>query len=558
MTEYDVVVLGAGAAGMTAAFVAASEGARVLLLERTSHVGGTTSRSAGTLWVPGNFSMAGKEAREDLDAARRYLDGLVGDRSDARLREQFLRHGPAMLRYLQQRGSVRFNPCPRHADYHPELEGARRGGRPVEAAVFDGRRLGSRFALLRPPLPEFMVFGGMMVSKADIDVLLNAGGTLANAMHAASLLLRHGRDRLRHPRGTRLTMGNALCAGLLKSVLDARVELVVNAETVRLERTGPTSHSIAIRVAGEERQVASTRAVVFAGGGFSANPQWRQRYLPKPTPAHTAAFEGCDASTLSIALAQGGALGAPRGHNAWWFPSSVVRRDDGTTGVFPHIILDRAKPGLMAVDQRGRRFVNEGVGYHTFGRAQYDAGAVPCWLVCDTRFVRKYGLGPIRPGGQGLHAWTRRGYVVRAPTIEALADAIGVDPAGLRESAARMNAYAALGRDEDFGKGSDPLSRQNGDASHAPNPCLGPIDAPPFHAVQVAPADLGTSLGLLTDEHAQLVRADGRALTGLYACGNDMNSIMGGQYPAPGVTLGPGMTFGYIAARHALGKAFSA
>lgn len=554
-TEYDVIVLGAGAAGMTAAFVAAHEHARVLLVEKTPFVGGTASRSAGTLWVPGNFSLSADDARRDVDAARRYLDGLIGMDSDPRLREQFLQHAPRMVEYLRMQGAVRFNPCPRHSDYHPALDGARPGGRPVEAALFDGRTLGDDFALLRAPLPEFMVLGGMMVSKADIDVLLALRRSRANVRHAAALFLRYARDRLRYRRGTRLAMGNALCAGLLKSVREAGATLLTQATPTRIDRAGGIACMVGLDVHGRAVEVAATRAVMFAGGGFSANAQWRARHMPQPTPRHTVACESDDAGTQALALSLGAVLGVPRGDNAWWFPSSVVPRDDGTVGVFPHILLDRAKPGLIAVGREGRRFVNEGANYHTFGRAQYAAGAIPCYLVCDARFMRKYGLGAIRPGGRGMHRWVARKYVAKAATLEALALAIGVEVEGLRDSARRMTAYAAAGHDPDFGKGADALSRQNGDPSHAPNPCLGPVDTPPFYAVEVAPADLGTSLGLQVGGYGQLVDREGQALPGLYACGNDMNSIMGGHYPAPGVTLGPGMTFGYLAALHALGRA---
>jgi glycine/D-amino acid oxidase-like deaminating enzyme len=553
-SEYDVVVLGAGGAGMTAAFVAAHEGARVLVLEKTAYVGGTTSRSAGTLWVPGNPFMPEADARDDVEAARRYLDALIGERGDSRLRDQFLRHGPRMVRYLQLHGGVQFNPCPRHADYHPDLDGGRRGGRPVEAAVFDGRGLGRDFALLRPPLREFMVLGGMMVSKADIDALVALRGHRANRSHAAALVLRYARDRLTHPRGTRLTMGNALCAALLKALRVTGATLVTQARVVGAARIGATAHSLVVDVGGQPHAVVSTRALVFAGGGFSGNVAWRDRHLPRPTPTHTVACECADASTQTLALTLGATLGETRGHNAWWFPSSVVPRHDGTAGVFPHIVLDRAKPGLIAVDRRGRRFVNEGTGYHTFGLAQYAAHAIPSWLVCDSRFIQRYGLGAVRPGGRSLRAWVRRGYVTEAASLDALGRAIGVDAEGLRDSAARMNAYAATGHDPDFGKGADALSRQNGDPTHTPNPCLGRIDSAPFYAVEVRPADLGTSLGLRTSAHAEPLDADGNALRGLYACGNDMDSIMGGEYPAPGVTLGPGMTFAYVAALHALGK----
>jgi len=540
---------------MTAALVAATEGLRVLLVERAAQVGGSTSRSAGTLWIPGNFSFDDAEARADVEAARLYLDTLVGQRSSAELREQFLRHGPAMLRYLREHSVVRFQGCPKHTDYYPDLPGAKPGGRPVEAQVFNGRKLGKAFDTLRSTLPEFMVFGGMMVSKADVDKLLNVRQSMANQRHAVALVLRYAVDRLLgYSRGTRLTMGNALCGRLLRSVLDTGVTLRRRCEVTRIERESGASHILNLRSPQGSHTVRGKRGVIFAGGGFSANPHWREAHMPEPTPLHTAASDSNNATTMEFALRLGAVLGAPREHNAWWFPSSVVRRDDGTEGVFPHIIMDRAKPGLIAVGDNGKRFVNEGINYHEFSRAQYKHHAVPCWLVCDTNFIRRYGLGAVHPGGRSLESWVRKGYLQRGATLDELAGRIGVDAVGLRKSAERMTQFTATGIDLDFAKGEDRVSRQNGDATRGPNPCLGPIDTAPFFAVQVAPADLGTSLGLVTNEHAQLLDAEGLPLIGLYACGNDMNSIMGGQYPAPGVTLGPAMTFGYVAALHIAGK----
>jgi succinate dehydrogenase/fumarate reductase flavoprotein subunit len=294
--------------------------------------------------------------------------------------------------------------------------------------------------------------------------------------------------------------------------------------------------------------------VVFAGGGYSANAAWRQRYMPAPTPRHTAANAGNDATTLDLAMRLGAVLGERRSDNAWWFPCSVVRRDDGSEGVFPHIILDRAKPGVMAVDRRGRRFVNEGVNYHQFCLAQYAHDAVPCWLVCDDACLRRYGLGAVRPGGRSIADWIRRGYLTSAPTLAALAVRIGVAAHGLETSAARMSDFSRTGRDLEFGKGDDAVSRQSGDPARAPNPCLGAVATPPFYAVEVAPADLGTSLGVVANENAQLLDGRGVPIPGLYACGNDMDSIMSDRYPAPGTTLGPAMTFGYRAALHIAGR----
>lgn len=548
--NYDMVVIGAGAAGMTAALVGAICGLRVCLIEQSTQVGGTSAWAAGTLWIPGNCFMPDDEARADTQAARSYLNALVGANSPSEMRETFLGNGPAMLTYLQQHSGLRFKPCPRHADYHPETDGARSGGRPVEAELFDARQLGNSLDQLRAPIAEFMMFRGMMVSKADIDLLLQAGKRWAGTRHAVRLGARYLRDRITYSRGTRLAMGNGLCGSLFFECLKRDVTFALNTTVNSIEPISATSHRVQVSRGGASQPITATRGVVFAGGGFSGNSDARAAHLPKPTPQFTAAFKGADGSSQALALSLGAQLGATCEHNAWWFPSSVITHRDGSESIFPHIIMDRAKPGLIAVNKGGARFVNEGISYHQFARAQYVSGAIPCWLVCDAAFIRRYGLGAVRPGGWGLRRAVASGYVKTAATLASLAELIGVDATGLIDSAARMTRFAASGVDEDFGKGSDSLSRQNGDPTYpGPSPCLGPVAKAPFYAIAVSPADLGTSRGLLTDTHGRLLNAHGESMPGLYAGGNDMQSVMGGQYPAPGVTLGPGMTFAYLAAR---------
>ncbi len=556
MRETDLLVIGGGAAGMTAALTGSLCGLRTILFEHSDQVGGTSARSAGTLWIPGNRFMTPDDAAHDVAQARVYLDSLVGDRSPAALREAFLEQGPPMLEFLTDKTSIRFKPCPYHSDYHPDLPGARPGHRPVEPELFDARRLGNDFQLLREPIREFMVFGGMMVSKADINLLLAAFRQWEGFKHALRLGARYLGDRISYPRGTRLTMGNALCGALLYECLKNQVRILTRTKVQTIEPAGGGAHRVQYSGDGEVNQLSVRFGIVFAGGGFSGNAGWREQQMPAPSPRHTAAFEGADASSLSLALSLGASLGPSRQDNAWWFPSSVLRRPNGQTGVFPHIIMDRAKPGLIAVDRTGRRFANEGLSYHQFARAQYANDAIPCWLICDAAFMRRYGMGAVRPGGAGLRHALRSGYVMSAPDLPALAAQIGVDAVGLTDSAARMNRFARGGVDEDFGKGSDKLSRQNGDPSTSrPNPCLGPVEKPPFYAIQVWPADLGTSRGLLTDSQARILDDKRNPIAGLYACGNDMQSVMGGQYPAPGVTLGPGMTFAYVAARDSQARA---
>ncbi|HKB54689.1 MAG TPA: FAD-binding protein, partial [Ramlibacter sp.] len=243
-----------------------------------------------------------------------------------------------------------------------------------------------------------------------------------------------------------------------------------------------------------------------------------------------------------------------------WVPVSTFQRADGSPAMFPHTVSDRAKPGLIAVNSEGRRFTNEAVSYHEFVRAQLrDAGrAIPAWLVCDSRFLWKYGLGRIRPFALSTRAEQASGYLRRADTLEALAEAVGVPGAAFTATVAAYNSQARQGADPEFGRGSNIYQRHLGDIDQQPNPCVAPIERAPFYAVAVHPADLGMAAGAVTDEYARVLRDDGAPIAGLYACGNDMHSVMNSSYPGPGITLGPALVFGYIAAMHACGGAAGA
>lgn len=539
--ECDLLVLGSGASGMTAALVAAIEGARALVLESTSHVGGTSARSSGTLWIP----PAGDAA------AAAYLEALVGEKADRALREAFLAAGPAMIACLEQHAGFVFRPYPEHPDYRQDLPGAARGQRPLEPPEFDGRLLGDEFTRVGWPIPELMLFGGMMVTRGEAARLLRAGRSVDGALLGARLVLRFLGDRLRYPRGTRLVLGNALVARLYRSLLDRQVPVWCEARTERLIVDGEVRGAV-VRRGGNEMRVRARRGVVLAGGGFPASAALREQHFRHPVARHTAAYEGCVGDTLRLGREAGGVLGPSGEDNALWFPGSVATRADGTTAVYPHIVLDRAKPGLVAVGRSGRRFTDEAASYHEFTRAMYRTSNVPAWLVCDRRFLWKYGLGMIRPMTLRVAPYVASGYLQAADTIEALAGAIGVAPEGLTDTVRRHNDFARRGIDADFGKGSNAYDRGNGDPAHQPNPCLGPIARAPFYAVRVEPTPLGTSLGMRTDANAQVCDAAGEPIAGLYAVGNDMQSVMGGEYPGAGAQLGPGMTFGYLAALHAV------
>lgn len=556
----DLLVLGSGAAGLTAALFAALEGARVLVLEHRDRFGGTSARSSGTLWIPGNHHL-GAAAAEDRAAARRYLEALTGDRADPVLLETFLEEGPRLLAELEMRCGLALRPYPLAPDYRQELPGATLRGRALEPPMFDGRRLGPRFAALEPPLPELLLPGGTMVTRAEALRLLRAHRRPADAAFAAGLFLRTLADRIGgRPRGTRLVMGNALVARLAHELAIRGGGLRLGLEPLRLLREGERIAGVELRDAtGHVRAIRARCGVVLAGGGFPASAAWRARWLPAPVADATPAADGADGSTLALALEAGAALAPVSSEHALWFPSSRVPRPDGGSGVFPHIVLDRPKPGVIAVDAAGRRFVNEACSYHEFVRAMYrrhpEVPAIPARLICDRRALWRYGLGAVRPHTLFPERRVRAGVLRSAPTLEGLARAIGVDPNGLLETVARVDAFALSGRDLDFGRGESAYDRAHGDPEHRPNPCLGPIREPPFYAVELWPTPLSTCLGLRIDRHARVLDPLGRPIAGLWACGADAQHLFAGEYPGPGAQLGPAMTFARLAARDALARA---
>lgn len=553
--ETDIVILGSGAGGLTAALTAALGGLRVVVLEHQSRVGGTSARSSGTVWVPGNPYLPETAAANDSAEAARYLESLTGGRSDSALWRTFLENAPRMIADLDRNAGIRFKPYMSAPDYRQDHAGAASGGRPLEPLAFDGRSLGADFERLAPPLPELMLFGGMMITRGEALELLRADRSPRAAWLGLRLVARYAFDRLRHSRGTRLVLGNALVANLFHAARNRGVQVLTGARSERLIRKDGRIAEVVLTMNGSPLTISARHGVVLAGGGFPASASWRAQHLPKPTPEYTPAAPGCYGSTLSLAMDAGAALAPSGTDNALWFPSSVAKRSDGTTAVYPHIVLDRAKPGLIAVNSAGKRFVNEAVSYHEFVRAMYRANgetpSIPAWLICDRKFIRRYGLGLIRPRSPSLRKYIASGYLHEAQTVAELAAAVRLPADALRATVDRFNAFAARGTDEDFGKGNNIYDRSNGDPSVAPNPCLGPIGEAPYYALAVWPTPLGTSRGLRADIHARVLDESGAPISGLYACGNDMQSAFGGEYPGAGAQLGQAMTFGWIAARHA-------
>jgi hypothetical protein len=550
---FDVVVIGAGAAGLTAAVVAASEGLKTLLLEAEDVIGGTTAWSGGMVWCPGNGKI--QQSGDGPQAAINYLHCLIPEDDPRRqVRDSLLRHGPEAIAYLETHTRLSLQPVATYPDYYPGYPGATLGGRVLEPRALDGRRLGKDFALLRPPLPEFTLFGGMMLNRADLPHFRRIGRSVPATARAARLLLRYARERLSAPRGTTLHHGNALAGWLLWSARELGVTTCMRSRVTALARDPAYAFKIIIRSGAEEKTVRVRRAAILATGGFAHDASLKRALQPAAAQLYSACAPGAVGAGLQFGLDNGATLGEANLSASLWVPVSRFTRADGTRALYPHTVTDRAKPGLIAVGPDARRFTNEALSYHEFGLAMLSHGLSderPAFLICDRRFLWRYGLGRIKPFCPVPGRYVRDGYLNAARSLEVLAAQIGLEPAALRETVSSYNHHARVGEDPAFGRGGDAYQRHMGDATHQPNPCIAPITRPPFYALAVYPGTLGTAAGLRTDGYARVLDKAGQPIPALYACGNDMNSPFSGAYPGPGITLGPALTFGYLAARHA-------
>ena len=557
--QCDALVVGSGCAGLSAAVTAGHLGLNVLVVEKEPRFGGTTARSGGWLWIPGTSLARNWGIVENPEQARTYLRHEAGNSFDAERVDAFLTAGPEAVDFFTTKTAVRFDMPLTFPDYHAEAPGGAQGGRSMVTRPFDGRELGEHIGDLGAPLPELTVFGMMLGSGKEIVHFMRATRSLTSALYVAKRLSRHFMDVLRHGRGMNLTNGNALAGRLAKSAFDLNIplwlssplrELIVEDGAVRgaiVERDGPPI------------RVNVRRGVILACGGFPHDVNRRKAMFPHTPTGNEHWSPGPTANTgdgLRLAESAGCRIEDALPNAAAWVPVSITTRKDGSKGVMPHFI-DRAKPGVIAVTRDGKRFANEGNSYHDFVQEMMKAAKpgeeITAFLLCDHRALRKYGLGCVPPFPMPLGHHLRTGYLKRGATLAELAAQTGIDAKGLEATVAAFNKTAADGQDPAFGKGSRAYNRYQGDALHGPNPCIAPLRDGPFYAIKMVIGDLGTYAGIRTDANARALDAEGEPITGLYAVGNDMASIMGGNYPGAGITLGPALTFGYIAGRHIAG-----
>jgi 3-oxosteroid 1-dehydrogenase len=540
--EFDVVVVGSGAAGMTAALAAAHHGLRTVVLEKTDYFGGSTARSGGGIWAPGNEVLRKAGVRDTPEQAEAYLAHVAGPDVPAESRRALLARSPEMLEFVRAHAPVDFAWVPGYADYYPEAPGGLAQGRSIEPVPLDARVLGAELARLNPaylPAPD-----GVTITQADYRWLSLGTRHPRAILTAARVSGRTARTRLLRRR--MLSMGQALAAGLRAGLAVEGVPVWLGTPMTGLEVTSGRVTGVQVTRNGQPALIRAVRGVLIATGGFERNEQMRRRYQREPVGTEwTTGSAGNTGDGIIAGEAAGAALGLM--DDAWWGPAIPL------SGGPYFCLAERSLPGCILVNGAGQRFVNESAPYVDAVRAMYDAHSpdnphIPAWLIADQRYRNRYVFAGLPPRKPLPRRWYRAGAVFRAPTLAGLAEQADVDPGGLSKTVTRFNEFAMAGRDEDFRRGDSAYDRYYGDPRCRPNPNLAPLAQAPFYAVKIVPGDLGTKGGLRTDARARVLRPDGTPVAGLYAAGNASASVMGHGYAGAGATIGPAMTFGYIAA----------
>jgi 3-oxosteroid 1-dehydrogenase len=549
---FDVVVVGSGAGGMTAALTARAAGAEVVILEKGDRYGGSTALSGGGIWAPNNPTLLRRGLRDDPEDVRRYLHAVVGDRVPAARLDAYAAAAPLALEFLERQSRhLRFFWCRGYSDYHPEYPGGRPAGRSIEALPFDTRQLG--------PLEDGLLKGsiagpaGLWVTATDFHDLNQAMRTWTGkkALARAAGRVLSNLVRRRHM----VTTGGALVARLRLALAEAGVDIWLGTPVRELVRDADRVTGVRAERAGRPLELGARAGVILATGGFDHNPEWREKFLEPVAQDWSMGAATNTGDGIRLGEEVGAAVDLM--DDAWWMPA--IEQPKGR--LFP-LVSERSMPGSLIVNGAGRRFTNESAPYVNFVHDQLrlereQGGHIPVWFVMDTRARQRYTFAAVAPYQPIPKSWFAIGTMYASGSIDGLAAKIGVPADALADEIRRFNAAARSGRDEAFRRGESAYDRYYGDPT-LPNPCLNELVKPPFYAAKVVPGDLGTKGGLVTDEHARVLREDGSAIDGLYAVGNTSASVMGNEYAGAGATIGPSLTFGWVAARHATGRPFDA
>lgn len=552
--ECDVVVVGSGAGGLSTAAAAALQGLKVVVLEKSPLYGGTSAISGGGTWIPNNPIAQRLGLADSREAARTYFQHSTGNRFDAARVDAFLDKAPEMVDFFEKAG-LPFITQPDRPDYHPDAPGASKGGRVIYAKPYDARGLGKEVERLRPPLKELTLLGIMIRPGPDLKHFINVFRSFESFKVVTRRLLNHLRDMLTHGRAMDLGNGNALIARLAAMALGHGAKIRTSTDVRDLIVANNRIVGVRYRMAdGADGALMARKGVVLAAGGFPHDMARRvetMAHAPSGNEHKSAAVDTNTGDGIRMAERAGAVFNSDLSDAASWAPVSLVPQPSAKPVPFPHLI-DRQKPGFIAVTRKGKRFVNESDSYHEFVRGllkatESDPPAV-CFLIASHATIRRYGIGCVKPAPVPMFHHLRSGYLMRGNTLAELAQTAGIDVAGLLQTVEEFNRHARLGNDPEFNRGGNAYNRYNGDALHKPNPCVAPIENGPFYAVKIYAGDLGTFAGLKTDERARVLDRSGQPLPGLYAVGSDMSHIMSGEYLSGGTNLGPAMAFGYIAA----------
>jgi 3-oxosteroid 1-dehydrogenase len=547
----DLLIAGSGGGGMVAALATLDAGLEPLIVEKQSLVGGSTGLSGGMMWLPNNPLMVADDIPDSHEDGLAYFDDVVGDigaPSSPERREMFLSAGSDMITFLLRKG-VRLVRCPGWSDYYPNHKGGNAAGRGVEGIPFDAAELGNWSDKVQPSMAKNFGFVVLTNELRSVQYFNRSPHAFAVAMR---VFLRTWAARVR--RREMLTNGASLIAQMLKALIDLgdnEPPLWTNAAMEDLIVEDGRIVGARVKRGGLSVNVEARRGVLLAAGGFGHNADMRRRYSgDQPNEGKwSIANAGDTGEVLEMAMR----LGAKTDllDEAWWLPSVFIA-DGGNAA--KSLGSGRQRPGAIYVDSTGRRFCNESNSYVEVGKAMYANKAVPCWMVFDEGYVRRYvsGANPLKR--RLPEELIDRGAVVRGSTLSDLARQINVAADELEYTVQRFNQFAVKGLDPDFGRGQSAYNDCLGDPGYRPNAAIGPLDRAPYYATRVLPADVGTCGGVITNEYAQVLDEQDRVIDGLYATGNTTATVMGRTYPGAGASIANTMVFGYVAARHAAGQ----